>query len=227
MSLSVALAPVDAKECIGCAKALPLDAFAFKKSRNTYMARCRTCVRTAYVKWRQKRMADAVANPPAVVKCSRCKALKPSADFTKSKHSHTGRYSQCRSCASASKREAWASGGSERYKIAQKRVPQEKRTIRLAQRSARALEKAYGITLEDYQSLLHQQGGVCAICREATRSNALHRRLSVDHCHETGMVRGLLCSSCNNGLGRFADDPDRLASAAAYLRAHRMRGPKC
>lgn len=73
---------------------------------------------------------------------------------------------------------------------------------------------SYGLTLEDYDAIFRAQGGVCAICSEKCRQNAL---LSVDHDHSTGAVRGLLCHTCNTGLGMFSDDPDILRKAIEYL----------
>lgn len=74
----------------------------------------------------------------------------------------------------------------------------------------RHLEKRYGLTKEAFLQLYESQAGGCAIC------GAPHA-LCVDHCHSTGVVRGLLCDSCNNGLGRFRDNPDSLRKAAEYL----------
>lgn len=73
--------------------------------------------------------------------------------------------------------------------------------------------KKYGITLEQYEAMLAEQGGVCAIC---LKDDTL-KRLAVDHCHSLGTVRGLLCQSCNLSIGRMGDDPDQLRRAAAYL----------
>src|SRR5262245_57445902 len=70
--------------------------------------------------------------------------------------------------------------------------------------------KRYGITLAEYDALLEKQGGVCAICRKHSK-----RRLCVDHCHRTGMIRGLLCDSCNLGLGSLQDDQASLVAALA------------
>jgi hypothetical protein len=77
------------------------------------------------------------------------------------------------------------------------------------------LRTRYGLTLDDYKTMLAAQGGVCAICREPSTSawGSLH----VDHDHDTGRVRGLLCEACNVGLGNFKDDPARLRAAAVYL----------
>ena len=78
----------------------------------------------------------------------------------------------------------------------------------------RALRRRYGITLADYDDILLAQNGVCAICQQSQRSG---RRLDVDHEHETGTVRGLLCNRCNRGLGLFQDSPALLRAAAEYL----------
>ena len=76
------------------------------------------------------------------------------------------------------------------------------------------LRRKFGITLEDYEELLARQGGVCAVCsREPTPGISLH----VDHDHETGRIRGLLCFRCNNALGDLEDDPALLRAAARYL----------
>ena len=77
--------------------------------------------------------------------------------------------------------------------------------------------RAFGLTPEAYDTLLARQNGHCAIC-PATPGRI---RLAVDHCHVTGRVRGLLCTNCNNGLGRFRDDPALLTRAAEYLQSTR------
>jgi hypothetical protein len=80
------------------------------------------------------------------------------------------------------------------------------------------LKRNYGLTIEQYQAKLDAQGGVCAVC--AKPDPVPRRRLAVDHCHDTGRVRGLLCGLCNSAIGKFKDDPKMLDKAAAYLRAH-------
>lgn len=79
------------------------------------------------------------------------------------------------------------------------------------------LKRIYGITIKEYYKMLEDQGGGCAVCGKTPGENG--RRLAVDHDHETGEVRGLLCSSCNTGLGNFKDDPQLLESAMYYLMA--------
>lgn len=77
-------------------------------------------------------------------------------------------------------------------------------------------KKRYGISLEEYDRILEEQNGVCAICA-CLESDNKKDLLSVDHDHETGQIRGLLCSNCNRGLGSFKDSLDLLDKAVDYL----------
>lgn len=70
----------------------------------------------------------------------------------------------------------------------------------------------YGLTIDDYNSMLKYQNGVCKICLHPCT-----KRLAVDHCHKTGKVRGLLCASCNALLGCAKDNIDILHNSIAYL----------
>jgi hypothetical protein len=74
----------------------------------------------------------------------------------------------------------------------------------------------YGLTPDQFATMLADQGGRCAICRADTPGGK--GGWHVDHNHDTNAVRGLLCHDCNLGVGQFGDDPDRLIAAAAYLR---------
>ena len=113
--------------------------------------------------------------------------------------------SKCRPCSAAGVRR-WA---------------KETRAERTKVRHAHSLRSLYGITLADYERMLQEQGGVCAICRGAETSahgqTGTPYRLSVDHDHETGRIRGLLCQNCNRAIGLLNDDPARLRAAVDYL----------
>lgn len=78
----------------------------------------------------------------------------------------------------------------------------------------RRLRKMFSLTSADYDRILEHQGGVCYICGRPPKNV----RLAVDHDHKTGLIRGLLCWTCNSGLGKWKDDPDRLLRAASYLK---------
>ena len=80
------------------------------------------------------------------------------------------------------------------------------------------LQKKYGITLDDYNQMLEKQNGECAICG-AEQADSLKRPLVVDHCHDEGHVRGLLCNHCNMGIGQLNHDIGLLKKAINYLEA--------
>ena len=79
--------------------------------------------------------------------------------------------------------------------------------------------RRFGITVQDWDRMFTEQGGVCAICRqpETYMQNGRFKRLSVDHHHTSNHVRGLLCSECNTAIGLMHDNPDRLRAAAAFV----------
>lgn len=76
-------------------------------------------------------------------------------------------------------------------------------------------KRRYGLTLEAVEEMRRSGCAICGVTGEVGRHGQLH----VDHCHKTGRVRGVLCTECNTGLGKFKDDPDLLARAVAYLRS--------
>ncbi len=114
------------------------------------------------------------------------------------------------------KSKAWRERNPERLKA-------YRRQHRLAypDRIAETRLRKVGLTLERYDGMAAAQGGVCAICRRPetrlSTTGAVRRFMSVDHDHATGVIRGLLCSQCNAGIGHFLDDPALLIAAAAYL----------
>lgn len=83
------------------------------------------------------------------------------------------------------------------------------------------LLRLYGISLADYRGLLSAQRGVCAICGQPDPTPG--RRLAVDHDHQSGAVRGLLCGKCNKGIGLLGDSEEGLLKALAYVRGEAWR----
>lgn len=83
------------------------------------------------------------------------------------------------------------------------------------------LKWKFGITIEQYEAMLAGQDGLCALCHQHERTKA--KRLAVDHCHATGLVRELLCGPCNVVLG-YIENPEWFGRAQAYLQKHRARG---
>ena len=112
--------------------------------------------------------------------------------------------------------------GNESRKQYQRRAMREYRRRNPEKMREKDYKRQYGIGVDAYEALFERQNGVCAICGQPERAvNGLTgkpRRLAVDHCHTQGHVRGLLCLSCNRGLGYFKDDPKLLLKAADFVR---------
>lgn len=119
----------------------------------------------------------------------------------KRQHRAGGYLKQCKSCVLEKNRRAHAK-------------PENKQKI-----WENKLQYRYGITKSDYDYLFKIQNGCCAICRTNNPSSKSkkHKYFSVDHCHQTGNIRGLLCASCNSAIGLLGDCPKTIAKAFLYL----------
>ena len=134
-------------------------------------------------------------------RCAVCRQARPLAEFHRQSKSPDGRQSRCKPCAVALAMQ-WNKDHPERFR-------RNQRTTRL--------RREYGITHEDYETMLARQKGRCAICRKPP---AAGKRLHIDHDHDTGRVRGLLCMPCNSFLGKIGEDVTTLKRAVAYLARH-------
>lgn len=130
--------------------------------------------------------------------CTRCKILKTLDEFGKQKRKKDGREAQCLECVATYRRERWR----------QNYTPEGHR--------AQHLWTRYKMRPEEYDALLESQQGVCAVCEKPPTGK--EKYLRVDHCHETGLIRGLLCAACNIGIGTLGDSIEGLEKALAYLR---------
>lgn len=160
--------------------------------------------------------------------CVKCKAVKSVLDF----HAHKNgkRNPRCKSCRSEDSRAYYKANPDKfkTYKARSRNETLEEREARIKRRKDEApakrriaswkwhIRKTLGVTAEQYEEMYAAQGGKCAICG-TTEPGGNRKRFCIDHCHSTGSIRGLLCVSCNSGLGYFKDDTDRLTSAVAYL----------
>lgn len=138
--------------------------------------------------------------------CSTCGERKDFYYYNKMKRSKDGHAYNCRPCDNRRQRESLAAH------------PRPLSVIK-AERRMRVCEK-YGMTVDDFDELLKKQGGTCAICGKKQKNGRKHENLSIDHCHTTGKVRGLLCRKCNLGLGLFGDTTDGVQKALDYLMIH-------
>lgn len=139
--------------------------------------------------------------------CTKCKQAKLLTDFhTVSKNSERRR-SICKLCHNKIYRDNYRKNPEKyrKYTNSKPYRPELKRKANL---------KTFGLTIQQYEEMLQQQNGVCAICLETCTSG---KRLAVDHCHATGKVRQLLCRRCNQSMGKFNDDPILLQKVVDYL----------
>lgn len=157
--------------------------------------------------------------------CTKCGKTKPFGDFY---GKGEGRYrGDCKACVLLDRRERYASDPEMRERIKAKNAsidPAERRAryrryraerpdVYAATARRRHLRREYGITIEDFDAILESQSGRCAICDSGDPG----KTWCVDHDHESGAIRGVLCWHCNVGLGHFRDNPTALASAIDYL----------
>ncbi len=159
-------------------------------------------------------------------RCRICGESKPLSSFYAMKGMRDGYRNECKMCHLAARKAKydedpqpakdrttrWRNENRERHR----QYLRDRRAqpgAKLKERNAHLLRK-FGITVDQYDEMLVAQGGGCAICGRAPRPDI---SLHVDHEHDTGKVRGLLCFPCNQSLGLLADDPERCRVAAAYL----------
>lgn len=154
--------------------------------------------------------------------CTKCQEVKRWGDFGRMAASPDGFQYHCRDCQKkrwdglpAEKRRGYYATHDARYKEARREAARARVAADPGLIRRRNLLYEYGITSEDFDRMLAEQGGGCAICGATEHRNG--RRLHVDHCHSTGKVRGILCEGCNKGLGHFADNVDRMIKATNYL----------
>lgn len=180
--------------------------------------------------------------------CNKCKAIKNVSEFCKEKKTKDGLHSRCKTC-SREYKNAWRKKNWDEIKLKDKIyreslnkeemveyqknwyldnkvhcLEKSKMNYEQNKRAKRnsTLKVKYGITIEEYESMLNSQNNKCAICHNVNfhinSSTNKTTNLAVDHCHKTGRVRGLLCMICNRVIGMFNDDVLRLENAIKYLR---------
>lgn len=160
--------------------------------------------------------------------CAKCHKVKDETKFSWCSAKHKYRRSRCNTCRAVYHRR-WSKRNPQTIVAYRRRYRENRKKQDLAsyRRDKRQfhLMKTFGITIEQYDAMLLVQNGVCAICGnpETMRHKGRILLLAIDHDHETGKIRGLLCCQCNHGLGSFRDNPKRLEKAAAYLRVYKHR----
>ncbi len=160
--------------------------------------------------------------------CATCKNHLPLDFFHRHSSRKDGLQGRCKECRSIYAREnpevgrnaakKWAENNREKQReIRNRRRRENRRAVKSDE-----LYTKFRIRIDDYERMLSDQDGVCAICKQSETQtlNGAVKSLAVDHCHASGRVRGLLCGHCNTALGKVKDDPEILRSMIEYLASH-------
>ena len=160
-------------------------------------------------------------------KCNRCGEVKSTSLFYRHKHTKDGFLGQCKACVSIANKEtyernkesnrAYARDYHSKNREACKQKMRERYAANKEIYRARALDNSVGKGASDFYRAEIAKSDKCRICKIA-ETDAPKGRLAVDHCHDTGEFRGLLCDKCNTAIGLLQDDISNLTAAIEYLR---------
>lgn len=140
--------------------------------------------------------ARLAAEAAGLKRCTKCQAAKPPTEYGRQAKTYDGLNTYCKDCRSSMKRAAYLAD--------------------IDRQRLKSRARVFGITVEELQGLIARQGGdVCAICGKPCSSG---KALALDHDHETGQFRGLLCANCNRAIGQLQDSVEIVESALAYLK---------
>lgn len=196
----------ESKTCSVCKELKSLSNFGLRRRSDGslyHQRACNDCCKSgrtrkdvSLIKYKIERREN---TPDGMAYCTTCDTYKSPEEFHKARRTPNGLRFDCKDCAK------------QRY--------QENRSNEVKRMRRRHIATEFGINERTYQELFTAQGGVCAICGkpETKMFRGSVSSLSIDHDHDTGKIRGLLCSSCNLGLGYFKDSIESLSNAIDYL----------
>lgn len=164
--------------------------------------------------------------PVGMKGCSRCNTVKPLSDFRPDAQKRFGVVAYCRDCERAYHRQRGKTMTPEQRRVHNERVRQWAKSPRGSRlQYAKQIKRLYGLTMEQYETMLDQQGQVCAICHkpETRVLRGKVARLCVDHDHTDGHVRALVCHRCNRTVELLEENPDLARQMMAYLQHHGLR----
>lgn len=204
------------KTCPKCGETKPLDEFhKHRTAKDGRQARCKDCACRLAREWQRENNVQSHkrVRPDGTIPrsgmphsrlveidgvlckvCNKCETAKPLEAFYRHAAGSGGVRSECIKCSSKNAHK-WSRDNVERFRANQRR---------------HRLKKQYGMSEADWDALVLAQEGRCKICEQPAD-------LRVDHCHTSGVVRGLLCHSCNTAIGHFRDDTAVLYRAISYL----------
>lgn len=175
-------------------------------------------------------------------RCPKCGVDKPKAEFYKSSQTKSGIAVYCKDCSRGLRKRFyydnrswaiqqsrewrkqnpeklnaqgrdWRARNRERARATRAAWAENNRDKRLEHSKAAAWKYRYGLNRTEYKQFFVDHGSKCAIC-------STEKNLVIDHCHESGRLRGVLCRKCNLAIGHFDDDPKRIESAIKFLEKH-------
>lgn len=180
------------KQCSKCGEEKSLASFTVDLTRSDGLEhRCRDCKQLS-----NKKSRALFLSIPIEKWCGGCKQIRPWSEFSKCISSSDGLAFRCKQCLSE-----------------YRRITRRDNPVRYQNYHRKS---KYKLSPSDYESMLARQNNQCAICQTDNPGGGWST-FAVDHCHQTNKIRGLLCISCNNGLGRFKDNSIFLRAAADYL----------
>lgn len=210
------------KICSKCGLEKDISGFhKIKLDQFKYRATCKECKRSPSAKQKELRLS---LIPDGFKLCTKCNKEKLLSDFYKTKNKFS---SECKTCMINRGKKYYEEHPDKKKETDRKYYQTHKEQSYTSRKKWRDehkeekkilhLKQNYGITLEQYNQMLEQQNGVCAICGKPEAIK--NRRLAVDHNHKSNKVRGLLCNHCNTALGKFNDNIITLEKAIDYLKS--------
>jgi Recombination endonuclease VII len=202
---------IQKRKCSCCKLEKPLASFC-KSARGLHgvHSRCRECQslhRMNGLSKKRELVESGEIRYPLLKACRKCGELKESFEFRASLDSSDGLLHDCRNCENR-----------HTYTRRKERMAADPNVKNRVNATARrhVLKKKFGLTREQYELMALNCGDACEICgKPETRKRT--KELAVDHCHKTGLIRGLLCSRCNLAIGMLDDDLSLIGNAIAYL----------
>ena len=196
------------KKCPKCGETKAATQFYVSKNRPDGLSSyCRQCQVTdsksrysSHPRWRA---------PEGKKYCPGCQTIKDLEAFGSNRASHDGKQQYCKPCAVAR-----VTASRKKDPTSHRRSSKNWREANLEQHKDAHARRTYGLASGTYARMFEAQKGLCAICEAPPLEG---KRFHIDHCHDTGAIRGLLCSCCNTGIGQLKHSVDLLNKAQAYL----------
>lgn len=192
----------ETKQCSKCKEMKPLPEFYLHESTRKLHSKCKLCQVLESRQWRAKNPEKCRETAKRYNEKTKEKAAAYGAKYWKKNKKKLQKYHR-----KYHKKHAAEISARNKKKRAESPIPYDRE-----QRRKSHLKITFGLSIDDYDKLVKNQNGACAVCGKKPK-----KRLHVDHCHATKAIRGLLCQKCNQALGLFQDDLRVLQKAIEYL----------